>query len=439
MAKENNKFEKAFGSWEELVASGKIPFWAFREEKESKQEEKDLTYQPDASKDEFLVGYKYREETKPANYVLQPNERNKTLNADGTQTVEIPEKKIIETVTYQPNTGYEVKDFASYQKYLEDLKILAEEEFDSRPYYIYTSIIDSYESFKLNVIKTGRYDYLVLFGRIPDQKARLTNLCSYVEQYLKQEPLSREKRHLIEVLGKIKTDLATHKPNFWKKIKELVESPISGVPSAPNLVPEIKVWLDEIQDQITFRYANRIEADECDSLQLLLSDVQLLIKDFEVLLRDQYYRLMNNPRLLNTRLHTFAQSSSRDNEQREKNTGFSREKALQKILERENITTPLKTSEAENIGYWGDDKANFFKTEGKEVMKDNTTFDKETSGEKGGKIQQRGETKNIYQDVQLNVQVLEWLGRSIEKLMISDKIRKLDKHFSERFSLYDDD
>ncbi|KLL03216.1 MAG: hypothetical protein MRERV_48c010, partial [Mycoplasmataceae bacterium RV_VA103A] len=237
---------------------GIIPFFAPREVKEFTTTEQPLDYVPDPGKNEEFGGYKYKAETKPANYKLQPDEQLVSINSDNTLKVNIPVKQIINIVTYED--ALEIKDLSSYTQYLLKQQLL-KHEFDPEPHRIHTSIIETYEQFKLNVIKTVSTDYIVKktaksgAGYSFLTKIKLTNLCSFVEKYLKQEPLHQQKRHLIEILEKLKIDLISHKTDFWDRIKEYVEKPMPGVAPAPQLIPEIQEWLQRVRDFITTRYA----------------------------------------------------------------------------------------------------------------------------------------------------------------------------------------
>lgn len=422
-----------------------IPFQAPREVKEITTTEQPLNYVPDPSKNEEFSGYKYKTETKPAGYTLQPNEQLVSINEDKTLKVNVPEKQIINTITYED--ALEVKDLSSYTQYLFKQQLL-KHEFDPEPYVLpNNNIIETYQQFQWNVAKTNSADYVVkktaksAAGYSFLTKIKLTNLCSFVEKYLKQEPLSNQKRHLIEIFEKLKIDLISHKTDFWDRIKEYVEKPMPGVAPAPNLIPEVQTWLQEVRDFITARYAAYLYTEKdpitgkdyypkCKNINFYLSDVEAIINNLKIKLVNVYCRLINNPILFKTNLKTTFHSGSTDFEEGGRGSGVSREKSAQKTLETEVEEIPLKTSFAENLGNYGNYKGQIFKNQATENTNENVRFDKEIRKEESKRSKTRGEKRDISRDVVLNSGILEFMGNEIEKLAIYDKIgEKLDKYF----------
>ncbi|CAG8599433.1 6043_t:CDS:2, partial [Racocetra persica] len=333
------------------IKIGIIPFQSNPQVKEVKTKEESLNYVPKYDLDptnntrEVFSHFIYKEEVKPASYTLQENEQLVKINPDNSLTVNIPQKQIIDIVTFEPTL--EIKDESSYTVYLLRQQS-SKSEFNLDLTTLGTATIETYEQFKLNVLRTISKDYLKITKNKHDPsfvKIELTNLCSFVEKYLQNEPLGRDKRHLIELLKNIKVELVSHKSFFWDRIQKYVETPESNIPPAPYLTPEISYWLQRVRDFISFRYAPYLAKDPltntypmCPNINLYLSDVEAIVGDLEILLRDLYYK----------------------------------------------------------------HKALLFKTQKKENIKDATIFDNVNTGEEGSENTQRGESRMIAKDIELD-------------------------------------
>ncbi|CAH1757458.1 10406_t:CDS:2 [Entrophospora sp. SA101] len=155
---------------------GIIPFLALREVKEITQTEQPLNYTPDESKGEEFAGYKYKTETKPAGYVLQKNEQLASINEDKTLKVNVPEKQIINVITYED--ALEVKDLSSYTQYLFKQQLL-KHEFDPEPYVLpNNNVIETYQQFQhapyLNYVKNS--DGTVYYPMCPEINLYLSDV-----------------------------------------------------------------------------------------------------------------------------------------------------------------------------------------------------------------------------------------------------------------------
>jgi hypothetical protein len=329
---------------------------------------------------------------------------------------------------YKPNTGYEVNDLASYKRYLKDLENLYEFDLAIPPYRFPNGReVWTYEQFRLVALNTYPSDYL--------KGDKLTYLTTFVEELFKKEPIGQIARHLRELFSdmEFKLKLAGSQGKlFWESIEKYLKK-AEVIPPPPELPQDIKAWIERVDSFIDFTYS---AFPKPYNYQLYLSDKLAILNDLEILLREVYQKWLANPqnylKMINNKLFTVMTTTHQWGENTSRQRGTDRQALKEKIDEMDNLEQPLKTYTAENNKEWERFKALVFKNQGRENIKDKTTFDKLVDKESGGKKGSRGETRTISKDVDPRVEsrLLHVISMIVDKFMIYKDIRSiLDKHY----------